>query len=277
VVEAAEDVFEQAGWDLLLFNLNGHESTRRKVLRTAALPKRVDALMLVATPLLTDDFEVVAGLQLPGVTISSGAAVPGWPSFRIDDVQAARAATQHLIDLGHVRIAHLTGDPDDELTYTTPGDRRAGYLEAMAGVGVDPDPALCQESHFTVAGGEFATRKLLAAADTPPTAIFAACDEMAIGALRALRFAGLRVPEDVSVIGIDDHDVSVAVGLTTVAQPAAEQGRLGALALLDALHGRPPADSVTLRTQLVVRESTAPPRPTAPSSRTRQLRAPRPR
>ena len=270
VVEAAEETLHQAGWDLLLYNLGGHERARRRLLHTQALQKRVDAVMLVATPLQNDDFTAVVGLRMPGVTVSAGTPVPGWPSIRIDDVGAARLATQHLITLGHTRIAHLSGDPHDELAFTTPVDRHRGFHSAMADAGLAADPDLDLEASFTVGGGERATEELLLRGD-PPTAIFAACDEMAMGAMRALRQAHLAVPDDVSVIGIDDHDLAAALGLTTVAQPAAEQGRLGALTLLQALAGGlPPAASkgglsplgrqVVLPTRLVVRESTAPPR-----------------
>ncbi len=261
VVEAAEETLRQAGCDVLLYNLGGHEAARRRLLHTQALQKRVDAVMLVATPLQAADFTAVVGLRLPGVTVSSGTPVPGWPSIRIDDTAAARAATEHLIGLGHTRIAHLSGDPDDELAFTTPVDRRDGYHTALRGAGLTTQPELEQVTNFTVAGGERATEEMLRRGETP-TAIFAACDEIAMGAMRALRRARLAVPDDVSVIGIDDHDVAAALGLTTVAQPAADQGRLGALALLQALAGTGavPDRQQVLPTRLVVRESTAPPR-----------------
>jgi LacI family transcriptional regulator, repressor for deo operon, udp, cdd, tsx, nupC, and nupG len=260
VVEAAEETLYQAGWHVLLYNLGGHEHIRHRLLHTRALDKRVDAVMLVATPLQADDFADVVGLRMPGVTVSAGTPVPGWPSVRIDDVAAARTATEHLIGLGHTRIAHITGDPDDELAFSTPHDRKAGYREAHTAAGLEVDPALTLEAGFTVRGGEVATEQLLRAKD-PPTAIFAACDEVGMGAMRALRRAGLRVPDDVSVIGIDDHDLSAALGLTTVAQPAAQQGHLGAVALLTGLLGGTTAlTDQCLPTELVLRESTAPPR-----------------
>ncbi|ATO16757.1 LacI family transcriptional regulator [Micromonospora sp. WMMA2032] len=278
VVEAVEDYLQQNGYDLLLYNLGGREQTRQRVLRPAGLHKRVDAIMLVATPLRAADVHALTKLDLPGVTISSGSGVPGWPCVRIDDVAAARTATRHLLDLGHTRIAHISGDPDDELAFTTHLDRRRGYQEALRGAGIRPDPSLDVESRFTIDGGTRATAELLARGE-PPTAIFAACDEMAMGAVTALRDAGLRVPQDVSVIGIDDHDLAGVLGLSTIAQPAAEQGLLAARILLDPLGARvaepyaglvpAPRDadtdggtpsSVILPTRLVVRESTAPPR-----------------
>ncbi|MER7458442.1 LacI family DNA-binding transcriptional regulator [Micromonospora sp. NPDC126480] len=267
VVEAVEDFLHQAGYDLLLHNLGGREQTRQRVLRTTNLHKRVDGIMLVATPLRAPELAFLGALELPGVTVSSGTSVPGWPCVRIDDVAAARTATRHLLDLGHRRIAHISGDPDDELAFTTHLDRRRGYREALRAAGVRPDPSLDIESRFDVDGGSRATEELLRRGD-PPTAIFAACDEMAMGALTALRDAGLRVPDDVSVVGIDDHALSGVLGLTTIAQSATDQGLLGVKILLGALSGRPvdplcagAADGpVILPTRLVVRESTAPPR-----------------
>ncbi|MGK5742431.1 LacI family DNA-binding transcriptional regulator [Micromonospora sp. URMC 103] len=279
VVEAVEEFLHECGYDLLLYNLGGREQIRQRVLRTANLHKRVDGIMLVATPLRAADLTALTALEVPGVTISSGTPVPGWPCVRIDDVAAARLATRHLLDLGHRRIAHISGDPDDELAFTTHVDRRRGYQAALRVAGLRPDPSLDVESQFTMDGGTRATAELLARGE-PPTAIVAACDEMAMGAMAALRDAGLRVPQDVSVIGIDDHDLAGVLGLSTVAQPAAEQGRLAARILLDPLGGhapdrvggrpagrtaRPgrrdtPDPPVILPTRLVVRESTAPPR-----------------
>jgi DNA-binding LacI/PurR family transcriptional regulator len=263
VVEGAEEVLHEAGYDMLLYHLGGREQTRQRLLRTANLRKRVDAVMLVATPMHTADFGTITEFALPGVTVSSGTVVPGWPCVRIDDVRAARTATEHLLSLGHRRIAHISGDPSDELAFTTHLDRRRGYLDALTAAGVTPDPGLDVDAQFTVVGGGRATEELLARGE-PPTAIFAACDEMAMGAIAVLRQAGLSVPGDVSVIGIDDHDLSGVVGLSTVAQPAAEQGRLAAAMLLDPLcRNVPPVEvpePVILPTRLVVRESTGPPR-----------------
>jgi DNA-binding LacI/PurR family transcriptional regulator len=284
VVEAAEETLHQAGYDLLLYNLGGREQIRQRLLRTANLHKRADAVMLVATPIHASDLPVVTGRVLPGVTVSSGTVIPGWPCVRIDDVLAARTATEHLLALGHRRIAHISGDDSDELAFTTHLDRRRGYREALLAAGITPDPRLDIEAQFTVHGGRRATEELLRRG-VPPTAIFAACDEMAMGAMARLRQAGLRVPQDVSVIGVDDHSLAAVVGLTTVAQPAAEQGRLAAAMLLDPLDGTTrgigaglvtrrepglanlggtepasqPAELVILPTRLVVRESTGPP------------------
>ena len=277
VVEAAEQTLRQAGYDLLLYNLGGQEHARQRLLRATTLHERADAVMLVATPMRAAELPAITDHQLPGVTVSSGAVVPGWPSVRIDDVIAAHTATRHLLDLGHRRIANISGDSAEELAFTTHLDRRRGYREALMAAGVTPELRLDVEAPFTVEGGSRAAAELLRRGE-PPTAILAACDEMAMGAMATLRLAGLRVPEDVSVIGIDDHDLAGAVGLTTVAQPAAEQGRRAAAVLLEALAGETrdhgDAKPVILPTRLVVRESTGPPRGRVSGSGTTHGRAP---
>lgn len=267
VVEAAEERLHDAGWDVLLYNLSGRKRTRRQLFASQSLHKRVDAVMLVGTPLDADDLRALSGLALPGVTVSSGTRVPGWPVIRIDDVAAARVAADHLIGLGHTRIAHLYGVPDSALRFQTEADRHIGYAAALAAAALPLDPSLEAYADSTVVGGETAARELLARPHMP-TAIFASCDEMAFGAMRALREAHIRVPHDVSVIGIDDHNLAAAIGLTTVAQPAAEQGRRAADAILGPLRTSVPllATEVVMPTHLMVRESTARPRTARPAA-----------
>jgi DNA-binding LacI/PurR family transcriptional regulator len=262
VLEAAEEILHHAGYELLLYNVGGREHARQRLLHRANLPKRVDAVMLVATPMRPDDLATIASLALPGVTVSSGTVVPGWPNVRIDDQAAGRTATEHLLSLGHRRIACLWGDPTGQYAHPAHQERRRGHQEALHAVGIRPDPRLCVEQRADAEGGRLATEELLSRHDLP-TAIFASCDEMAMGAMNALRTAGVRVPQQVSVVGIDDHDLAAAFGLSTVAQPAAEQGRLAAGTLLGLLSGQPRTDReptpVILPTRLVARESTGPP------------------
>ncbi|MFY1687543.1 LacI family DNA-binding transcriptional regulator [Plantactinospora sp. WMMB782] len=263
VLDAAEEVLHAAGYDLLLHNLGGREHARSRLLHRSTLPKRVDAAMLVGTPMRADDLATIAGLALPGVTVGAGTVVPGWPSIRIDDRAAGRTATEHLLRLGHRRIACVRGDPADEFAHPAHQERLHGYRDALEAAGIAPDPRLGVEVPADAEGGRRAAERLVARGD-PPTAVFATCDELAMGVCSALRLAGLRVPEQVSVIGLDDHELSGAFGLTTVAQPAAEQGRLAAGTLLGPLVERsraePEPTPVVLPTRLVVRNSTAPPR-----------------
>ena len=167
----------------------------------------------------------------------------------------ADQAMRHLLELGHRRIAAIAGPPG----WLATEDRRRGYRAALEASRIAHDPALEVDADFEVGPGADAAASLLALPD-PPTAIFAFNDAIAIGAMRAARERGLRVPEDLSVVGFDDikYATIVTPSLTTVRQPLAEMGRAAVRLLLgqasETLH-------VELTTRLVVRESTAPPRP----------------
>ncbi|MGI8901659.1 MAG: LacI family DNA-binding transcriptional regulator, partial [Nocardioides sp.] len=229
VVHGAEELLRDAGYDLLLYNLAGDHEARHRVFRTHLLRKRVDAVMVLSLTPTDEEIASLARLDRPVAIV--GARVPGWSSVRIDDVVTANIAVQHLVDLGHSRIGYVGGSLENQLDFAAPLDRLTGYRSALAAAGLRLDPAWEVASDFTVRGGLAATRLLLEAAPRP-TAIFAASDEMAIGAVHAVREAGLRVPEDVSVVGIDDHEMAEFFELTTVAQPVHEQGRLAARLLL---------------------------------------------
>ncbi|ATE54724.1 LacI family DNA-binding transcriptional regulator [Actinosynnema pretiosum] len=169
-----------------------------------------------------------------------------------------RAATRHLTGLGHRRIGVLTGQ--DDLLFCRA--RLDGHRSALEDAGIAADPALVARAPLTRDGGFAATRALLALPE-PPTALFACNDLQALGAYRAAREAGLRVPEDLSVVGFDDLPVGDLVDppLTTVRQPLAEMAAAAAeLALALGRGERPPQLGVELATTLTVRRSTAPPR-----------------
>ena len=182
------------------------------------------------------------------------------PEEDIPAVSAAHSAgadqaVRHLLGLGHRRIGAITGPRGRMATE----ERLRGYNAAMAGAGVLPDPGLVAESDWTVEGGFAAGARLLAPAD-PPTAIFAFNDQMAIGAMRAARSRGRRIPEELSIVGFDDITEAqfVTPGLTTVRQPLAEMGRMAVsllVRLLDDLADT--ALHVELATRLVVRDSTS--------------------
>lgn len=259
VVHGAEELLRQEGYDVLLYTITGEAAARQRLFHSYLLSKRVDAVMVLALRPTPDEIASLDRTESPVVVV--GGATPGWSSVRIDDVEAARTAVGHLLGLGHTRIAHLGGVPDPEhagLDFSAPGDRLLGYRTAMQEAGLQIEPHWEVTGDFTALGGLTACRRLLASGP-PPTAIFAGSDEMAIGAARALREAGLRVPEDVSVIGIDNHELSEYFDLSTVAQPAPDLGRLGAQVLLDALRAEvppPPAETI-VPTELIARGTTA--------------------
>ncbi len=166
----------------------------------------------------------------------------------VDNVAAARDAVAHLIALGRRRIATITGT----MTMSVSIDRRDGFLAALADAGLAPAGEV--DGDFSEQGGADAAARLLEQPE-PPDAIFIASDLMARGAIGVLRSAGLRVPEDVAVIGFDDSALAAASDLTSVRQPMFHQGEMLAGMIIDVLAGRRPAPLTILPTELVVRGS----------------------
>lgn len=267
VVEGAESALLAQGYDLTLYNLGGSADERRSVFEHFLLRKRVDAVIAVSLELTADELRRLRDLGKPMVGV--GGPLPGVRTLSIDDIAVSRLATEHLLALGHRRIAHIGGDRAVDMDFHLPTNRRLGYQEALESAGVPRDDRLFQAGDFTMPGGYAAAKQLLGTPHDRPTAIFAASDEMAIGAILAARDLGLDVPGDVSVVGIDDHDLSAFFGLTTVAQYPTLQGRMAVDVLMAELHpGYPEPDALNtpLPFDLVVRSSTARPQPAAASA-----------
>lgn len=175
------------------------------------------------------------------------------PTVQIDNVEAARKATDHLIEQGHRRIGFIAGPMLNVLSR----DRLQGYRDALLDSGLPFDEALVAPGDFSILSGIAATRRLMQGAEAP-SAIFASNDEMAFGAIRAARDAGLKVPQDLSVIGFDDIRFSAYVDppLTTIRQPGLEIGRTAMTMLLAILRdAKLPQRRVVLPTELVARAS----------------------
>ncbi len=258
VLSGVESVLQSSDIDLLVFEV-GDPATTYRVPPEQRLRGRVDGLLVVSLP---SDEAAVADLLSLGLPVSLiGSAAPGVPSVSIDDVAAGRVATQHLINTGHERIGIITGQPNPT-GFTPAEDRRRGYRTALDEAGLAFRPEFEGHGYFTVAGGEQAMTGLLALRQ-PPTAVFAASDEMGFGAIRALQRHGLRPGHDVAVIGVDGHDLSDLLDLSTVVQPVRDLGRMATESLLAQLR-MPSADrgqiahATNVPTTLVVRGSTVP-------------------
>lgn len=260
VLDGAERTFAGKGILVLIHRLVDLDDRRRALL--GDIPRReADGVLLVNVPPAPDEAALLADRRIPLVLL--GAQLPGVSSVEIDDVAAARSATLHLVELGHRHIGMVSGRPFERIPFTAPPERRRGFLLAHKEAGLAWDPNLEVTADFTVRGAQRAAASLLDRADRP-TAVFAESDEMAFGVIAAARARGLRVPEDLSVVGIDDHDLAESTGLTTVAQPVRTLGELAALQLagMIAHHGEPtPVQRVSVPTMLIVRESTAAPPP----------------
>jgi LacI family transcriptional regulator len=174
------------------------------------------------------------------------------PAVYTDDVAGGRLATEHLLELGHERIA-LIGDAEEGCT--SGAMRRSGYEAALEAAGLAVDPALVRRVPHEQEAAAAATRELLQCGD-PPTALFAASDTQALAALEAAGALGAAVPGDLSIVGYDDIELARYLGLTTVAQPLEQSGACGAEMLLAALEGAT-APGRQLEVELIVRSTTA--------------------
>src|SRR5262249_31112871 len=182
---------------------------------------------------------------------------PRFPSITVDNVAGGEMATRHLLALGHRRIA-LIGDPPPEFRFEWSRDRTRGYERALAVAGIELRSDYVREGTRVPHVARAVAAELLSLPERP-TAIFAASDTQALGALEAARALGIQVPGELSVIGFDDIEVAAYVGLTTVRQPLLESGRRGARLLLDELARRAVAPlRELLPLELVVRSTTGP-------------------
>lgn len=250
VIRGVEGAVRARRYHTLLSSVHDGLDELTAALRT--LVGRVDGLVVMSPDLGPDVLEANLPPGLPVVLL--GAAVPGHAAVAIDNEAGAAAMVRHLAGLGHRRIALVGGAAANADAQA----RLAGYRRAVAEAGLDADPALVVEGDFSEASGHAAAQALLRLPERP-TAVFAANDSMAIGALRAFREAGLDVPADLALAGFDDIPVSeyVTPALTSVHVPIHEMGARAVEAVLAALSG-PEAEApgtVLLPTRLVVRES----------------------
>lgn len=254
VINGVESALRESGLDLLLYNFSQMKG-RERLFQHQLLKGRVDALIVISLPPTEEEFESMLSLGIPIALV--GMHHENCSSVAIDDVAAARTATQHLVNLGHRELALISGGPKDPFDFSVPQDRRKGFIQVLAENGLAWDPSREVFGEFTMQGAERAIDELLAR-PKPPTAVFALSDEMAIGAMRAIRRHGLRVPEDISLIGFDGHEMSEFFDLTTIEQPVMRMGEMAAWSIMEKLKN-PSSDfhSLTLPTTLVVRNSTS--------------------
>lgn len=245
-------VFARAGYDLLISMMTTPEDRRRFLEEARSFCRRVDGVVLIDTFASAAGGAVDSYFDRPVVAV--GERLEGASSIVIDNRLAARRAVEHLIELGHDRIGLVAGPQMWDYPTPVPEQRHLGYRDALSAAGLPADPDLAVTGEWTAEGGAAALGKLLERA-SPPTAVFCMSDEMAFGVLRAAAKHGLAVPEDLSVVGFDDHDLSGALGLTTMRQAVDEMGIRAAATVLSLIDGGPVSD-LTWDVPLLVREST---------------------
>jgi DNA-binding LacI/PurR family transcriptional regulator len=256
LLEGLESVLRDAELDVLLYHV-GDVDDRRVFFERLPARRKADAVVVLAMPV--DELERKR-FELLGVDIvAAGGQVATYPYVCIDDHRAARQAVDHLLFLGHERIGMIAAVDADVPDWPLALGRSEGYYTALREAGLPVDEEIVATIQWGGTEGAEAMSRLLSVPN-PPTAVYAHSDEIALGAIRTLRRAGLRVPEDISVIGIDDHPLAELTDLTTVAQPVREQGEAAARMVLALLQGEQITDGTMLPTHLVIRGSTAPPR-----------------
>jgi LacI family transcriptional regulator len=233
-----------------------HGNARPASWTSALASHDTDGVILVTSELTRAQLEQLRSGGIPLVVVDPvNPPDPELPSVGATNWAGGLAATEHLIGLGHRRIGAIAGPAD----YLCSRARIDGYRSALDKAGIRFDPALVRHGDFQHEGGFLRSGELLGMPD-PPTAIFAGSDQQAFGVYEAARQRGLRVPQDLSVVGFDDLPVArwVSPPLTTVRQPLAEMGLAAAQILGDLIEGVPPRSRrVELSTELVIRESTA--------------------
>lgn len=261
VLDGAVNAMVSRGYDVTLYNLSGGSVNRKRVFEDLVLRKRVDGVLTVAVKLTDEELGKLTALQKPIVGI--GGPIPGARSLSIDDEGAGRLATLHLLSMGHTEIGMISGTPASEMDFHQPSLRRTGYQEALLDANLDFKPEWVAEADFTVGGGYHAAKQMLGDPRSAPTAIFCAADEMGFGAIQAARDLGYRVPQDISVIGMDGHPLGDFYGLSTIDQNPNSQGAKGANMLVDILESADEKQPVNVEQltpwpiELLVRSSTA--------------------
>jgi len=257
VARGVEDTAQEAGFNVILCNTDESEAKQERYL-DVLLQKRVDGILLVPACSSAALGKWIESQTIPVILLDRRVDCAKVDTVRGDSEDGAYQLVRHLISLGHERIAVLSGPQN----VSTAVDRVAGYRRALAEAGLEARAEWVQSGQFSQASGYEATERLLATSPRP-SALFAVNNFLAVGALRALRNAGLRVPDEMSVVSFDDltSELVIEPFLTVAQQPAYEMGQRAAELLLDRLSGSAPIAyrQVVLPVKVTIRGSSAQP------------------
>jgi LacI family transcriptional regulator len=256
MADAVEDHAHASGYNLILYNTHSDPERERTYLQIAA-ERWVDGMLLVTT---TDTLHGLDALQAAGIPVVAVDRIPrGYegPWVILDNRKTGSLVAEHLLALGHRHLAHICGPLDLRLSV----ERLESFESAVRARGLVPITHVVGDASWSCESGYVAMHSLLRS-EHIPTAVFASNDRLAIGAMRAAVERGLRVPDDISMVGVDDIEMApfLTPPLTTVRQRLADVATLGTKILLDLVRGAEPSETqVVFEPELVVRESTAKP------------------
>jgi LacI family repressor for deo operon, udp, cdd, tsx, nupC, and nupG len=255
VLRGIDVVMAQAGYAVLMGNLDSVDG-REQYLVDLAFGGHVDGALILASTVPSHNGRTIAASGIPMVSICAETDVPDVPAVVVDDETCCRAQTRHLIGMGHRCLAYLAG-PQGNYNDVR---RHAGFRAEVAAAGLAPEDIFYFEGNYDFTSGVAAGEDFLKL-DRRPTGVVATSDEMAIAFMKTIRRGGVRVPEDVSVVGFDGIELVdfVEPALTTIRQPRFELGTTGANILLGLIRGEPAAPRLTvLKGQLDKRDSAGP-------------------
>ncbi len=259
VVSGIEEMANDHGYSVFLANSNANPDREVKVVHSFH-ERRVDGIVVTASRVGALYVPLLSGLKVPIVLINN--QHPDEPdefiySVMIDNIKASTQVMKHLIGLGHKRIAYI----GDQAGFQSDTERFAGYRQALAFADYPFLPELIVHGDGKPEGGRQAMEKLLSL-PTPPTAVFCYNDMSALGALRAIHQHGIKVPDDISIVGFDDLAIASYTSplLTTVGQPKQQMGRMAMETMLKILSGVDAKTNIKVSGELIIRESTASPK-----------------
>lgn len=252
IIQGIEEITNQKGYSIILCTSEDNIDLEQSHVQSL-LNKGVDGLII--SPVYGSDLPQIDKLidqdHKPVVYLAWIMKKLKGAFVGVDDIKIGFKATEHLIKLGHKRIAHLAGNPQ----ITQSQERKEGYLNALNKYGLEQRNDYIIPSSYTIESGYKSAKELLKLKQRP-TAVYSVSDETAIGAVQAFRESGIRVPQDIAIVGTDDLQIAslIEIPLTTIAQPKRQMGSTVAKILINAIEGKK-VENIELDTNLVIRES----------------------
>jgi len=256
-LRGVQEALLDSGFDLIPFSV-GSPEMRDSRLFDLANRSRADGLLIISMPINDKQAERINNNDMPVVLIDSDK--PDFCRVNVNDQEGGRIATEHLISLGHEKIAFISSHLENPLQFSSTLNRYHGYCQALDMAGIPINLAYQEEGDHGREEAEEMAISLLQQPD-PPTAIFASSDSKAIGVLDAAKTLNIKVPEQLSVIGYDNIRDAEFLNLTTIQQPLYQAGLVGGKMLLQLIeHSQATPEETILPVELVIRETTAPPK-----------------
>ena len=255
-LRGVQEALLERNFDLIPYSV-GSPEMRDKKIHDLANRSRTDGLMIISMPINDQQTERLINNEMPVMLIDSNR--PEFSRVNVDDTEGGRLATQHLIDQGHSKIAFISSHLENPLQFSSTLNRYHGYRNALESAGIPVNPFYQVEGEHGREEAEEMALTLLNQAD-PPTAIFSSSDTKAVGVLDAARKKGIKVPEQLSVVGYDNIRDAEYLELTTIKQPLFQAGVVGCetlLSIIDQPDLNP--EEIILPVELIVRKTTAPP------------------